>query len=96
MLSNGQKRRLRAHGHSLKPYVIIGKEGINPNVVNALEVSLVAHELVKVSLLKACPLSIQEVASQLAEQTGSQLVHLVGHTCLLYRISKKNRLGHLL
>lgn len=96
MLSNVQKRRLRAHGHELKPYVIVGKEGLGQNVVTSLDVSLTAHELVKVSLLKSCPLSIQEVAKELTRETGSQLVHIVGHTCLLYRASKKNKLGYLL
>ena len=61
-LTGKQKRFLRARGHSLKPLVWIGKNGIAGNVLKQLEEVLTGHELIKVKLLEGCPLSVSECA----------------------------------
>ena len=58
-----------------------------------VEDSLRAHELVKLNLLKSAPLTTAEAAEILAQETGSEIVHIIGHTFVLYRRSKKNLMG---
>jgi len=36
---------------------------------------------------------VREAAIECASATGSEVVHIVGHTFLLYRRSKENKLG---
>ena len=45
-LSGKQKRYLRGLGHHLKPLIMLGKEGISDNVINAANAVLSAHELI--------------------------------------------------
>ncbi|HKI99024.1 MAG TPA: ribosome assembly RNA-binding protein YhbY [bacterium] len=84
-LTGKQKRTLRALGHHLKPVTQVGKQGLVESVVAQVEDNLIAHELIKVKVLKTCPHDPQAVAAQIIEQTGAALAQSVGRTLLLYR-----------
>ena len=84
-LTGKQKRSLRALGHHLRPATTIGKQGLADAVVAQVEHNLLAHELVKVRVLKTCPLEPQAVATALTQRTGAALAQSVGRTLLLYR-----------
>ncbi len=71
----------------------IGKDGITDNLISTLSDSLEAHELVKCNLLKTAPIETREAAIECASKTGSEIVHIIGHTFVLYRRSKENKLG---
>lgn len=92
MLSNKQKSYLRSLANSLKAVVIIGKDGLSDTVLESLDVSLEAHELVKVSLLKTCTLAVKEAAIECAVGTKSEIVQTIGRTIVLYRRSKEPKL----
>src|SRR4029453_5288776 len=47
-LSSGERRRLRAKAHHLHPVVSIGVHGLTPAVLHEIDVSLNAHELIKI------------------------------------------------
>ncbi|MFN6961616.1 MAG: YhbY family RNA-binding protein [Rhodocyclaceae bacterium] len=49
-LSPTERRALRAAAHHLQPTVAIAGNGLSPNVIKEIDVSLKAHELVKVKL----------------------------------------------
>lgn len=93
MLSNTNKKYLRKLGMDLRPIIQIGKEGISENLIDTLSDSLEAHELVKCSLLKTSPVETREAAIECASGSNSEVVHIIGHTFLLYRRSKENKLG---
>jgi RNA-binding protein len=84
-LTGKQRRFLRALGHHLKPEIQIGKQGVTAALIAQLEHSLLAHELVKVKILEASPVSRKEAGRALAEATGSGLAQTLGRTLLLYR-----------
>ena len=42
---------------------------------------------------KTCPIDTREAAIECASNTHSEIVHIVGHTFVLYRRSKENKLG---
>lgn len=71
----------------------IGKDGISDNLLESLNDTLEAHELVKCNLLKTSPIDTREAAIECASRTGSEIVHIIGHTFVLYRRSKENKLG---
>ena len=95
-LRGKQKKYLRGLGHHLAISVIVGREGLTVNLIDSCNDSLRAHELIKVKLGQNCPLEKKEAALQLARQTGSEMVQLLGKTVLLYRenpdISKDERI----
>ena len=93
MLSAQNKKILRKLSMSQRPLFQIGKDGLSYNMIRSLNDSLEAHELVKCSLLKTSPIDVREAAIECSSQTHSEVVHIVGHTFVLYRRSKENKLG---
>lgn len=93
MISSSNKKYLRKLSMSYRPLFQIGKEGISYNMIQSMNDSLEAHELMKVSLLKTSPIETREAAIECASQTHSEIIHIVGHTFVLYRRSKENKLG---
>lgn len=85
MLTNKQKSYLRSLANQKKSLVQIGKDGISYSLVQSLEVSLEAHELVKVNLLKTAPITAQHAAVELAAQTKSEIIQIIGKTIIFYR-----------
>jgi RNA-binding protein len=83
-LTNAQIRDLKARGQKLKATLKVGKEGLSAGFLAALDEALKHNELLKVKFddLKD---QKKELAPQLAEKTGSELVMRVGNVALLYR-----------
>ena len=84
-LGNPQKKRLRALGHSLRPLVLIGKEGLSATLLASADAALKSHELVKVKLERNAPVERDEAAPLLARTLSAALVQQIGRTFLFYR-----------
>ena len=80
MLTSQNKKYLRKLGMEYRSLFQIGKDGLSDNLMDTLSDSLEAHELVKCNLLKTCPVDVREAAIECASATGSEVVHIVGHT----------------
>ncbi len=93
MLAKQDKKYLRKLSNNYRSLVQIGKDGINDNMMILLDDALEAHELVKCNLLKTSPIDTREAAIECASRTHSEVVHIIGHTFILYRRSKENKLG---
>lgn len=83
-LTNARMRALKAQGQRLKAMLKIGKDGISPQFLGALDESLKHHELVKVKFDDFKDQK-KELAPQLAEKSASHLVTRVGNVVMLYR-----------
>ena len=83
-LGNAQIRALKAQAQRLKATLKVGKEGLSPQFLAALDETLKHHELVKVKFAEFKEQK-KELASQLAEKSGSHLVTRVGNVVVLYR-----------
>ena len=84
-LTGKQNRYLRGLGHALQPFVMIGKHHLNPEVIQATEEALKKHELIKVKIQEGCLGDRKTIAEDLAAETDSSLVQILGKTFLLYR-----------
>jgi len=78
--------------HDLSPLVLIGKEGLSEKLYESIEVSLKAHELIKCSILKTCPQSVNEVAIECAMHTKSQVIQVIGRVVVLYKQSSEKKI----
>jgi RNA-binding protein len=88
-LNNAQIRTLKAQAQRLKATLKVGKEGLSPQFLSALDDALKHHELVKVKF-DDFKEQKKELSPQLAEETGSHLVTRVGNVVVLYR-AKPNK-----
>jgi RNA-binding protein len=83
-LTSAERRKLKGRAQLLEPTVLVGKLGLSPQVVAALDAALQSHELVKVRFDEFKD-QRKELARQLAARTQSHLVTLIGHVAVLYR-----------
>jgi len=93
-LTQNQKKHLRKLGHALQPVVLIGQQGLTDAVVRETSLALEAHELLKVRARVGERDLRDEILSNLAERTGSELVQAIGNVGLFYK--KNNKLTKVL
>ncbi len=87
-LTNAEIRCLKAQAQRLKATLKLGKEGLSPAFLAALNDALAHRELVKVKFDEFKEQK-KELAPRLAEKTGSHLVTRVGNVVVLYRRKPK-------
>lgn len=74
---------------TIRPVLQIGKNSISEGLIDNINLQLEAHELIKVSLLQNSPIEIEEAAAWICEETGCELVQIIGRQMVFYRQSKK-------
>jgi RNA-binding protein len=92
-LTNAQIRALKDQAQRMKATLKIGKEGLSPQFLAALDDALKHRELVKVKFDEFKEQK-KELAPQLAERSNSHLVTRVGNVAVLYRakpVEEENR-----
>lgn len=87
MLTSKQRAFLRGLGNEAPVVLQVGKGSLSDTLFKQAEDAIEARELIKVRVLKTCPETPEEIADQVAEALGAELVQLVGHSFLLYRRS---------
>lgn len=90
MLTGKQRSYLRSLANNLQPIFQIGKGGINDNMIKQFSDALEARELIKATVLKNAESDTKLVCEELAEQTDSQIVQVIGNKFVLYRKSEKD------
>jgi RNA-binding protein len=93
-LTERQKKHLRKLGHDLHPIVLVGQRGLNPGVVEELNLALEHHELVKLRARVGDRDSRDAILSELARLTESEFVYRIGNVGLFYR--KNNKMAKIL
>jgi RNA-binding protein len=83
-LSNSEIRRLKASAQRLKAMLKMGRQGLSPGFLKTVDDALSHHELVKVKFDEFKD-QRKTLAPQMAAQTRSHLVTLLGHVAVLYR-----------
>jgi RNA-binding protein len=91
MLNGKQKRFLRSLAHHLTPVFQIGKGGTNEHLFRHIEDAIEKRELMKVQVLNNNDEDRKEMAEEVARETGSELVQVIGNTIILYKESRDNK-----
>lgn len=84
-LTNAKIRELKARAQLMKPTLKIGHDGLSTQFIAALDDALKHHDLVKVKFSDHKE-EKKQLAPQLAEKTGSELIMRVGNVAVLYRV----------
>ena len=92
------KTRAKLRGLATKIDVVfqVGQNGVTDSVVEAVANALHARELVKINVLNNCDLSPKEVLCELSLKTGAEAVCTVGQKVVLYKVSNKKGIKHVL
>lgn len=90
MLTSKQRAFLRSLSVNIDTILIVGKNGINEEVIHQAREALAKRELIKGKvLIETSPLSVRETAEKLAEATKSELVQVIGSKFCLYKHNHK-------
>lgn len=84
-LTPEQRRALRAAAHHLHPVVTVAGKGLVPTVLQEIDRSLAAHELIKVKLAGIEREDRDALLAEIAEQLNCAPVQHIGNTLVLWR-----------
>lgn len=96
MLTAQNRAKLRSLATNLRDLVYIGKDGLTDNVVDQINDNLYAHELIKVKVQRSVSDEIKELATAIENQCDCEVVAIIGSKILLYKLSQKPKIMHLL
>jgi RNA-binding protein len=83
-LTGADRKYLRGLAHHLKPLAQVGKTGLTPNVLAAIDEALEHHELIKVRFLDFKDQK-RQLAQIVAADTNSKMIGSIGHVFMFYR-----------
>ena len=83
-LKGSQRKYLRSQAHHLKPLVLIGRNGINKQVMGSVDLALKDHELIKVKFGEFKEVK-KEISAEIAQTTKSELIGIIGNIAIFYR-----------
>lgn len=89
MLTSKQRSYLRGIANNENAIIQVGKIGVTDNLIKQVDEALEARELVKINVLENAGASAKEIAVEVAENTGAEVVQVIGKKITLYRKSKK-------
>ncbi|OAM52523.1 RNA-binding protein [Methylovorus sp. MM2] len=92
-LNSKQISHLRALGHKLNPVVRIGGNGLTENVLNEIETSLNAHELIKIKVAGDDRTARIQLLEEICQKTNAMAVHHIGKQLVIYRASEKAKIS---
>lgn len=91
MLNSKQRAALRSMAAQIQPIMQIGKGGVSENLAKTVSDALEARELIKLTVLENCDYTTRDVAEELAEAVGADVVAVIGRRIVLYRESENKK-----
>ncbi len=85
MLTSKQRATLRGIASTSETILQIGKGGIRDALIQQVKDALKKRELIKLCVLENCPQDAREAAAELAEQTKSEVVQVIGSRFVLFK-----------
>ena len=95
MITTKQRATLRALANVLDPVMHIGKEGLTENSFVELNNLFEARELFKITVLKNCDQTLRELAAEIQEATGCEIVQCIGLKIVVYKKSTRKNFKHI-
>ncbi|QIK70126.1 YhbY family RNA-binding protein [Erysipelothrix sp. HDW6C] len=92
MLNKDQLKELRRLSHHENALVSVGKNGLTPTLLESFEASLLAHNLVKVSIQKNSETTKEALIAEIEDRFGAYTISKVGRVVVFYRYNAKGRI----
>ena len=89
-LTNNQKKYLRSLAHDLKPFVMIGQNGLSESVLTEIDSTMLKHELIKIKLRVDNRKEKQQILEKITEFSHAELVQVIGGVLVIYRPFEDN------
>lgn len=96
MITKQERIKLRSLAMNIKPTVWVGKEGFDLDVYEKIKEELFNHELIKISLNPSMDKLDNDGLAELASKTQADVITQIGKKIVLYKLSSKKGLKHVL
>lgn len=90
MLTSKQRAYLRSLAHHMEPLIFVGKQGVTGTLIAQTLETLESHELIKCSIQQNLNADVQSIAQQIATETDSYLIQVIGRKFVLYKENLEN------
>jgi RNA-binding protein len=87
-LTGTQRKYLRGLANPLKPIIMIGKSGLSPEVLAAIDSALDIHELIKLKFIEFKE-EKKELARTIEEKMDCEMAGMIGHVAIFYRPNRE-------
>ena len=84
-LTPAARRELRAKAHRLHPVVFVGQHGLTPAVLHEIDVSLLAHELIKVRVFADDRNAREALLARICAELDAAPVQHIGKLFVVWR-----------
>lgn len=84
-LNPAQRKEKRSDAHHLDPVVMVGSDGLTPNVIKEIDLALKAHGLIKVRVFSDDRKMREATFAQLCDQLGAAPIQHIGKLLVLWR-----------
>ena len=91
-MTSKQRAYLKGLAMNIDPIFQVGKSSLTPEYTEAIREAFNTRELLKIAVLKNCMDDPKELASVLADRTGSQVVQVIGKKIVLYKPFKEPKI----
>ena len=88
-MTSKERAQFRAQANSLEPLFQIGKGGISDALIAQTADALRKRELIKLKVLENSGWTAREAADAVAEQTGADVVQVIGNKFVLFKRNPK-------
>ncbi len=95
MLTSKQRSNLRSLAMTIEPVTQVGKMGVNPSLIESLDLAIEKRELIKVTVLENSGLIPKEAGFEIAEKLGAEFVCATGRKLVFYRMSSNPKVEHI-
>ncbi|HKO88243.1 MAG TPA: YhbY family RNA-binding protein [Burkholderiales bacterium] len=85
ILSPAERRALKARAHPLKPTVMIGNDGLSASVMQEIDSTLKAHELIKIRVDMEDSDEREDMLGMICANTGASAIDHIGKILVVYR-----------
>ena len=83
-ISSKQRNTLRKEAHTLKPVIMIGKNGVTPELAAAVDAALGDHELIKIKF-QDFKEDRRALTKALSDSVKANVISVIGNIAILYR-----------
>jgi len=83
-ISSRERNKLRKEAHTLKPVINIGKNGVTPELIAAVDAALTDHELIKIKYQNFKE-DRRALTEALADSVKAIVISVIGNIAILYR-----------
>ncbi|MCW5626885.1 MAG: ribosome assembly RNA-binding protein YhbY [Burkholderiales bacterium] len=82
-----ERSALKARAHALDPVILIGGNGLTPGVLQEIDTSLKAHELIKIRVADEDRDARKRMLEEICRVTGAEAVQTIGRILVIYRVN---------